>query len=608
MRRTAGQRSASSAASFFLPSKYSGWCYLALSPGSAGRVKVLSPGGSRKGGSGLMEIRYGAWLAVGIALAGLACGPDPEARLAEIRVRHEAGEFEPTLEPLRELLKTTPDDPELNHLYGVALLGSSQPELAIWPLRKAAQDPDRAIDDGLLLGLALLRGGSAADAVEQAHRVLALAPERVDVLRLLLKARLDAKQHEEVLKDAARLLALEPDDPDALMARLQALLSLDRADEAEQTLADLRAAAKNRPDDNPWPPRLCAATATFTKEKGDPDAAEELWNECLEEYPGEEVLVFGAIEFFAERPGQPRAVEILRRAHEVAPTHMPFLEALAKRLAASGESAQAEELLRAATRDGVNDVQAWFTLARYHEERDETLKARDAMAQGLRLMGEAPAALVAAYVDLLIRAGDYDEAEKLVARFEPSQVMLNLLRGRLLLARGQPAQALEALEEGLRLWPDHSVARWLAGTAAEQLGDYDRALEEYGEAVRNDRGNRDAVRSILRLLEAQGIEREALPILARYLSENPRDTEMLVQSIRFAARAGDRGVLRHATQTLRAIPGQRGVLVAETAAIRAANAGPAAGIEEIRAAALDLTLPTHAAALQRLLEFLVADG
>jgi tetratricopeptide (TPR) repeat protein len=555
-----------------------------------------------------MRIRSADWLAIGVALAGLTCAPDPEARLEEIRTRQQTGEFAATLEPLRELLEKTPDDPELNHLYGVALLGTRQPELAIWPLRKAAQHPDRAIEDGLLLALALLRGGSADDAVRQVLRVRELAPDRVDVLRLLLKARLDAKQHEEALEDAARLLAVEPDDPDALMARVLALLSLNRPDEAEPALAALRKAVEDRPDDTTWPPRICAATATFAKEKGDPDAAEALWNDCLEKFPGEEIVVFAAIDFFDERQEQPRALEILRRAHEAEPTHLSFLEALARRLGVSGQSAEAEELLLAATRDGVNDLQAWFALARYHEERDEAAKARDAMAQGLRRVGEAPATLVAAYVDLLIRAGDLDEAEALVARFEPSPVMLNLLRGRLLLARGQPGPALEALQEGLRLWPDHSVARWLAGTAAEQLGDYDRALEEYGEAIRNDRGNRDAVLSLLRLLEAQGLDQQALPTLARYRREHSGDAELLVQTIRFAHRAGAPQVAEGAAQRLGAIPGQRAVAAAEVAAIRAAEAGPAAGIEAIRAAGLDLTRPIHAPALELLVELLVAEG
>jgi len=539
----------------------------------------------------------------------LACGFDPEARLEEIRSQQGLGAFAATIGPLRELLQVTPDDPELNHLYGVALLGTQQPELAIWPLRKAAQQPDRAIEDGLLLGRALLRGGSAADAVQQVLRVLELAPDRVDVVRLLLEARLAAKQNEEALEAAALLLALEPDDPEALMGRLVALLSLERADEAEQALAGLGEAIEDLPGDDAWRPRLCGAKATFTKEKGEAEAAEAVWEDCLEQFPGEAIVVFAAIEFFAERSNHVRVLEILRSAHAAEPIHLPFIEALANQLGAAGQTEEAERLLRdAAARDGGNDPDAWLALAQYHERRDEAAKARDALAQGMRLMGEAPATLVAAYVDLLIRAGDYDEAEELIVRFEPSPVMHNLLRGRLLLARGHPAQALEVLEEGLRLWPDHSVARWLTGTAAEQLGDFERAVQEYGEAVRNDPGNRDAVLSLLRLLEALGLDQEALPTLARYQRENPNDPEILVQAIRFAHRAGSPEVVESAAEKLHALPGYRGVVVAEVAAIRAARGGPTAGAEAIRAARLDLTHPRNGPALDPLVQYLVAAG
>jgi len=539
----------------------------------------------------------------------LACGFDPEAQLEEIRHQQELGEFAATVGPLRELLEDSPDDPELNHLYGVALLGVQQPELAIWPLRKAAQQPDRAIEDGLLLGRALLHGGSASDAVQQVLRVRELAPDRIEVIRLLLQARLAAKQNEEVLETAALLLTLQPNDPDALMARLVALLSLDRADEAEQTLAVFRKAVDELPGENEWRPRGCAVMATFTKEKGEDEAAEAVWEDCLEEFPGKEIVVFGAIEFFAERSNYQRVQEILRSAYEAEPTHLSFVGALANQLGASGQTEQAEQLLRAAaTRNGGKEPDAWLLLAQYHEERDETAQARDALAQGMRLMGEAPATLVAAYVDLLIRAGGYDEAEELLVRFEPSPVMLNMLRGRLLLARGHPAEALEALDAGLRLWPDHSVARWLAGTAAEQLGDFERAAQEYGEAIRNDRENRDAVLSLLRLLEALHHDREALPTLARYQSENPGDPEILVQTIRFAHRAGVPKLVEGAAQNLRAIPGNRGVAVAELAAIQAARGGPAEGAKMIRAARLDLTHPRNVPALSPLVQYLVAAG
>jgi tetratricopeptide (TPR) repeat protein len=537
----------------------------------------------------------------------LACGFDPEARLEEIRSQQEVGQFAGTLEPLRELLEASPDDPELNHLYGAALLATRQPELAIWSLRKAAGSPERAVEDGLLLAIALLGGGSADDAVKEVLRVLELAPDRFEARHLLLKARLRAKQHEEVLEDAAYLLALDADDPEALMARAVALLSLNRPDEAGPALAAFGAAAADLPGDPMLQSRLCAATATFAKEKGDRDKAEVLWNECLEQSPGDELLVFGAIEFFAERPGEDRGLGILRRALEADPTHLRFAEALAGRLGAIGQTEEAEKLLRDTTQNEGKEIQGWLALSEYHESRGEVPQARDALAQALRLMGEAPATQVAAYVDLLIRAGDYDEAEALVARFE-SPVMRHLLRGRLLLARGYPAEALKELEEGVRLWPDHSVARWLVGRAAEQLGDYDRALEEYGEAVRNDQENREAVLSLLRLLEAHGLDAAALQILSRYEGKNPRDPEMLVETIRFAHRADARNLLDRTTQKLRAIPGQRGVVAAELAAVRAADAGPAAGIEVIRSAGLDLSHPANGRLLGLLVGYLVADG
>jgi predicted Zn-dependent protease len=542
-------------------------------------------------------------------VAALACGSDPEARLEEVRSQQELGDFAASIAPLRELLEASPDDPELNHLYGVALLGVGRPELAIWPLRKAAQEPDRAIEDGLLLSRALLRGGSAADAVQETLRVLELAPDRVDVARLLLQARLEARQNEEALEAAALLLTLAPDDPEGLVGRLGAFLALDRAEEAEQALAAFGEAIEDLPDESPWHPRFCAGRATFTKEKGEPEAAEAAWEECLEAFPGDEVVVFTAMEFFTEQSNRARALEILRGAHEAKPTHLGFVEALANRLAAAGQIEEAERLLRrAATRDGGKDPNAWLLLVRYHERRDEVAQARDALAHGMRLMGEAPVTLVAAYVDLLIRAGDLDEAEELIPQFEPSPVMQNMLRGRLLMARGQPAEALEVLDEGILLWPDHSVAHWLAGTASEQLGDFERAVREYGEAIRNDPGNRDAVLSLLRLLEALGLDEDALVVLSRARRAHPNDVEMLVQGIRIGHRAGKPQIVEQAARQLRALPGGRSLVAAEFAAIRAAHGGPSAGAEAIRATRLDLTHPRSGPALGPLVEYLVAAG
>ena len=99
-------------------------------PFPRGRSKNSQPlsRGRSRWAAGVTEGRSRRWLVWGVAVCVLACGFDPEARLEEIRRQQELGEFAATIGPLRELLQATPDDPELNHLYGVALLGTRQPE------------------------------------------------------------------------------------------------------------------------------------------------------------------------------------------------------------------------------------------------------------------------------------------------------------------------------------------------------------------------------------------------------------------------------------------------------------------------------------------------
>jgi len=222
-------------------------------------------------------------------------------------------------------------------------------------------------------------------------------------------------------------------------------------------------------------------------------------------------------------------------------------------------------------------------------------------------MGNPPPLLVAEYVDLLIRAGEYDEVEELLPSFEGEPMIANMLRGRLLLVRGKSAEALEALEEGIRLWPNNSVARWLAAQAYEQMGQYDRAVTEYAEALRSDPGNRDALLSLLHLLDALGRDSEAMTVLERYWREKPTDPESLVQAIRFANRLGAQGRLDRAVARLSEIPSYRGTLVAELATIRASRGGPAAAIEFIRNSKLDLTRPINGPALRALVAYLIAD-
>jgi tetratricopeptide (TPR) repeat protein len=344
------------------------------------------------------------------------------------------------------------------------------------------------------------------------------------------------------------------------------------------------------------------------KESEDLEAAEALWNDCLEQFPAEESIVFAGVEFFNEISDSRRVSEILRRAYEMEPTHLPFVEALAIRLVTIGQSEEAERILLAATKDGLNDRQAWFSLASYYERREQLAKAAEAMANGLTIMGQSPPFLVADYADLLIRAGEYDKAEALLPSFASEPLISTMLRGRLLLVRGRSAEAIEALEAGIRLWPDNSVARVLLAEAYEQMGDYDRAVTEYAESMRSDPESKDALFPLLRLLTAIGRGTDAFAVLERYWRENNSDPESLVQAIRIAGQLRLPGRVDRVARRLAEIPGYGAVSVAELAAILASRGGPAAGIEQIRSAKIDLTRPRHGPALRALVEYLVADG
>ena len=81
-----------------------------------------------------------AWLVSLILLALVAptpgCQRDPLERARRLQQDKKLAE---SAEPLREVLKERPEDPEANFRYGVALIASGQHSLALWSLRKAAE-------------------------------------------------------------------------------------------------------------------------------------------------------------------------------------------------------------------------------------------------------------------------------------------------------------------------------------------------------------------------------------------------------------------------------------------------------------------------------------
>ena len=96
-------------------------------------------------------------LAVPLVLLVLAVGCGPSDPLEKVRVlQDQKKDFQGSLEPLRKLIETRPNDPEVHYRYGNALIAAGSLGLAVLPLEKAIESPDWLEKAGLVLTTALV--------------------------------------------------------------------------------------------------------------------------------------------------------------------------------------------------------------------------------------------------------------------------------------------------------------------------------------------------------------------------------------------------------------------------------------------------------------------
>ena len=230
------------------------------------------------------QARVSRWLCLLSPLLLLGCGPaDP---LAEVRKLHATGRFEQSLEPLRGLVESRGDEPEVHLLYGLALTRSGQASLAFWPLRKAMESTEWMVRAGTQLAAAALIAGNYDIAVDAATRVLEQEPDNDRVLVLRALARVHSRRdYEGAIADADRAIALDPDNFEALIPRAVALLGLERVEEAEAALDEIDARFREESLGLESTETYCTARASFAKERGELETAEQIYGQCLERYP-----------------------------------------------------------------------------------------------------------------------------------------------------------------------------------------------------------------------------------------------------------------------------------------------------------------------------------
>ncbi len=538
---------------------------------------------------------------------GAACtrAQDP---LAEIRELHAEGRYAESLDRLRKLVDEDPARSEAHLLLGVALLRTGEPGLAVWPLRKAAESPEHAVDGGLLLTRAMLASRSSPDAVTTIDRVLAMAPENVDALELRAEAHVASGSPVKALDDIDHVLLLDPENLAVLVPRVLALIAVDRIDEAEVALETARTRFETSRDEiaPAAQARLCIARGLFAFEKGEAEAADALYEACLAKFPTDSLAVSEAVGFFDRTGRSERATEILRRALESSENAAVFRTALARRLGAQGDAEAELRLLREEAEQRPSPT-SWFALADYYVQRDEFEAALEAFERALAASPEPSPMLRFAYADTLVQAERFEKAMTVAEAIE-QPALRDLIRGRVLLGQGDAKDALAAFEAGIRLWPNNPASRFLAGQAAERTGDFERATSEYRESIRAGAAQTKAALALGELYAVRGDHAGALDALRRYVQTHPEDPEGYLVSIRIAHDAGEHAIATEGLARLAALPGQAARAKAEEAELLAADKGAGLAREAIETSELDLTDPGNAPALRVLLVQLTSLG
>ena len=546
-----------------------------------------------------------------LLLCAPALGCAPSDPLEALRQQQAVGNFAETIEPLRELMTQRHDDSELHYLYGMALARTGQPSLAEWSLREAMNDPKWLLPAGQQLVYDGLATGNHDRAIEIAGTVLDAHPDNLDMLLLRASAYAHSRSkihYEAALADVDRILELDPESPEAMEPRILSLLGLERIEEAAEAIDELgRRLEKSHlgPNSEGW---HCATTAIFADDSDEEALARERWEDCLERFPGHSNVVTGGLKFFDARREYDRSLELLRAAQDAVPGSRSYRSQLAARLRLAGRAQDSEELLEKATESEQihTAVLAWFDLAKHYQELGDHPRASATFERAVALSrdgGIPHSQLLLEYADSLLLADRFDEALQ-IADTMTIEAHTAMIRARVAQQQGRHADARQHFEAAFRLWPNNPFARYYAAISAEQVGDFDAAIESYRYAIRIAPAATDARTRLGQLHLAEGRPTEAMALLRLQTESAPLELEGEFLSLRLRGLLGQaRGILQQLELFRRGSPQSLGGALASAAEGVRERDGAEAAVALLIDSPIDLEAPESVDALRALVRF-----
>lgn len=406
--------------------------------------------------------------------------------LLRIQVLGELGRTEDVNSAYANLIAAYPDDSSYRRLYATTLISQDRLEEAREQLvevarlhprleeakldvvridfrvggREKAERTLRAFADAYEEGAemefalgAFLREQNDLPAAEAVyHKIIAAKDAEIDHI-LQAKNELAAIRMLQGKREAAELLlaeilAADAKNPDALIKRSGLRIDDGKIDEA---VGDLRVVLNERPEN--VPARLLLSAA-FEK-KGDLNLAEREFVEAVNVSNNAAQPSFHFAKFLIRKGDPARAEKVLAESIAADPTSTDNLKLLAAIRLENQNWRGAEEAAAALRAAGEPDEDvgrilgaAYAGLKDYAGAIDVLTKENDRAPLAARPL----ATLIQAYVD----AGRIDEAEKFLAESvdkNPAQYEARVLLGQVRRALGRDAEAIEALNEAIKIDP-----------------------------------------------------------------------------------------------------------------------------------------------------------
>jgi tetratricopeptide (TPR) repeat protein len=410
-----------------------------------------------------------AVIAILVTLLLSACARDPQKAkakyLAEGQKYMKKGQYGDASVEFRNALRLDPRFVDAYYQLAQADLAQRDWQAAYASLEKAIElDPGR-IDARLDRGRLYLSARQFNNAEDEANFILKQQPSDVGAYQLLGAALIGEQKYDKALAAFAKVTELRPNDPSAYVNMALVEISLRRFADAEQHL-------KRAVEIDPKSVQAYTDLASFYRLQNQPSKAQDALQDGVAKNPAATSL---------------------------------YIE-WADMLAGQGKKDEAGALLDKLRKQVPNSADAAMAIGDYYFQRKETDQALVEYRRGLSV-DPKNLDIKKRMQDVYLTTNQVNLAadlDKELMKNAPKDIFVRFNHGRLLMAQGQPQDAILFLQKLTSDAADSPQAHYYLAMAFWQNGDMGQARNALMDALRVSQGLPVALQALARLSLAQG--------------------------------------------------------------------------------------------------------